>query len=248
MAKMISQRIVYAFVVAAIASISSLAIALSLFAPFSSGQQEAMAQQNATTATMTTNQSITPTASSNKNFTLFNTEVEGLDETYIYSLPVIVANSGDSVTVSLHNVPESGGETEGATEGATEGGAEDTTEGGAEDTTEGGVEDTTEGGAEDTTEGGAEDTTEGGAENATEGRHSFTIDAQPYSVDIDTAGGEIGNATITADQEGIFQYHCKYHPLTMTGQLVVLPSPASLISANNVMTYRGCRKKELEKK
>ena len=195
MAKMISQRIVYAFVVAAIASISSLAIALSLFAPFSSGQQEAMAQQNATTATMTTNQSITPTASSNKNFTLFNTEVEGLDETYIYSLPVIVANSGDSVTVSLHNVPESGGETEGATEGATE--------------------------------GGAEDTTEGGAENATEGRHSFTIDAQPYSVDIDTAGGEIGNATITADQEGIFQYHCKYHPLTMTGQLVVLPSPAA---------------------
>ena len=183
MAKMISQRIVYAFVVAAIASISSLAIALSLFAPFSSGQQEAMAQQNATTATMTTNQSITPTASSNKNFTLFNTEVEGLDETYIYSLPVIVANSGDSVTVSLHNVPESGGETEGATEG--------------------------------------------GAENATEGRHSFTIDAQPYSVDIDTAGGEIGNATITADQEGIFQYHCKYHPLTMTGQLVVLPSPAA---------------------
>ncbi len=54
-------------------------------------------------------------------------------------------------------------------------------------------------------------------------RHSFTIDAQPYSVDIDTAGGEIGNATFTADQEGIFQYHCKYHPQTMTGELVVLP-------------------------
>jgi hypothetical protein len=217
LAKMISQRIEYAFVIAAIAGISSLAIAMSLFAPFSSGQQEAMAQQNETTATMTANQSTTPTASNNKNFTLFNTEVEGLDETYIYTLPVIVANSGDSVTVSLHNVPEAGGETEGATEEATEGGAEDTTEGGAEDTTEGG--------AEDTTEGGAEDTTEGGAENATEGRHSFTIDAQPYSVDIDTAGGEIGNATFTADQEGIFQYHCKYHPLTMTGQLVVLPSP-----------------------
>ncbi len=184
LAKMISQRIVYAFVVAAIAGISSIAIAMSLFVPFSSVQHEAMAQQNETTATTTTaNQSTTPTASNNKNFTLYDTEVEGLDETYIYTLPVIVANSGDSVTVSLHNVPESG----------------------------------------------SEGSTEGGAENATEGRHSFTIDAQPYSVDIDTAGGEIGNATFTADQEGIFQYHCKYHPLTMTGQLVVLPPslPAS---------------------
>ena len=57
----------------------------------------------------------------------------------------------------------------------------------------------------------------------TEGRHSFTIDEQPYSVDIDTAAGETGNATFTADQEGIFQYHCKYHPQTMAGQLVVLP-------------------------
>jgi plastocyanin len=208
--KMISQRIVYAFVVAGIAGISSIAIAMSLFVPFSSVQQEAMAQQNETTATTTTaNESTTPTASNNKNFTLYNTEVEGLDETYIYTLPVIVANSGDSVTVSLHNVPESD------SEGSTEGGAEDSTEG----STEGGE---TEGGA---TEG----STEGGAENATEGRHSFTIDAQPYSVDIDTAGGEIGNATFTADQEGIFQYHCKYHPLTMTGQLVVLPPslPAS---------------------
>jgi plastocyanin len=199
--KMISQRIVYAFVVAGIAGISSIAIAMSLFVPFSSVQQEAMAQQNETTATTTTaNESTTPTASNNKNFTLYNTEVEGLDETYIYTLPVIVTNSGDSVTVSLHNVPESD------SEGSTEGGAEDSTEG--------------------STEGGE---TEGGAENATEGRHSFTIDAQPYSVDIDTAGGEIGNATFTADQEGIFQYHCKYHPLTMTGQLVVLPPslPAS---------------------
>ena len=32
-----------------------------------------------------------------------------MEETYIYSLPVIVANRGDSMTVSLHN-------TEGATE------------------------------------------------------------------------------------------------------------------------------------
>ena len=58
-------------------------------------------------------------------------------------------------------------------------------------------------------------------------RHSFTIDAQPYSVNIDTAPGEFGNATFTADQEGIFPYWCIYHLPTMTGQLVVLPPPSS---------------------
>ena len=31
-----------------------------------------------------------------------------------------------------------------------------------------------------------------------EGRHSFTINTPPYSVDIDTAAGEPGNATFTA--------------------------------------------------
>ncbi len=200
---MISRRIACIFVVAAIAATFSLAVAMSLFVTFPlSGQQEAAAQQQneTTNATTTTTQSIMPPASSNKTFSIFTTEVPGLEETYIYSLPVIVAHRGDSVTVSLHN-------TEGATEG---GGAADTTEGGgAADTTEGG-------GAADTTEGG-------GAADTTEGRHSFTIDAQPYSVDIDTAAGETGNATITADQEGIIQYHCKYHPETMTGQLVVLP-------------------------
>ena len=61
-------------------------------------------------------------------------------------------------------------------------------------------------------------------EQETEERHSFTIDAQPYNVDIDIAGGESGNATfITAVQEGIFPYYCKYHLPTMVGQLVVLP-------------------------
>ena len=60
-------------------------------------------------------------------------------------------------------------------------------------------------------------------EQETEERHSFTIDAQPYSVDIDIAGGESGNATFTADEEGIFEYYCNYHPPTMRGQLVVLP-------------------------
>ena len=190
---MISRRIACIFVVAAIAATFSLAVAMSLFVTFPlSGQQEAAAQQqnDTTNATTTTTQSIMPPASSNKTFSIFTTEVPGLEETYIYSLPVIVAHRGDSVTVSLHN-----------TEGATE-------------------------------EGGGEATEEGGGE-ATEGRHSFTIDAQPYSVDIDTAAGETGNATFTADQEGIIQYHCKYHPETMTGQLVVLPqsSPGESLSA-----------------
>jgi plastocyanin len=176
---MINSRSVSVFVVAAIAASFSLAIATSLFVTFpSSRQQEAAAQQqNETTNATTTTQSIMPPASSNNTFSIFTTEVEGLEETYIYSLPVIVANRGDSVTVNLSNIPETEEEEEGTEE-------------------------------------------EGGT---TEGRHSFTIDAPPYSVDIDTAAGESGNATFTADQEGIFQYHCKYHPETMRGQLVVLP-------------------------
>ncbi|MFL6370227.1 MAG: hypothetical protein ACJ72F_05285 [Nitrososphaeraceae archaeon] len=179
---MINRGVTGTFVVATLATIFTVAATMSVLTTFPSGQQ-ANAQQNETGATTTTaNQSMTPTASNNKNFTLYNTEVEGLDDTYIYTLPVIVASSGDSVTVSLHNVAESGG-------------------------------------AEATTEG----STEGGAEATTEGRHSFTIDAQPYNVDIDTAAGEIGNSTFTADQAGIFQYHCKYHPQTMRGELIVLP-------------------------
>ena len=184
---MISRRVVSIFVVAAIASIFSVAVATNLFVTFPSGQQLAIAQQDNTTApatTSTTNQTMAP-ASTNKTFYLFNTELEGLDEAtagiphYIYSLPVIVANRGDSVTVNLFNIAE------------------------------------TE--EEETEEEEEEEATE------EEGRHSFTINSPPYSVDIDTASGEPGNATFTADQEGIFQYYCKYHPPTMRGQLVVLP-------------------------
>jgi plastocyanin len=182
------------FVVTAIAAIFSLAVAMSLSVTFPSGQQQAVAQQDNTTAptatSTTTNQTMTP-ATNNKTFYLFNTELEGLDEAtagiphYIYSLPVIVANRGDSVTVNLFNIAET-----------------------EEEATE--------------EEGTAEEEEE---EEATEeeGRHSFTINTPPYSVDIDTAAGEPGNATFTADEEGIFEYYCKYHPPTMRGQLVVLP-------------------------
>jgi plastocyanin len=88
----------------------------------------------------------------------------------IYSLPEIVVNRGDSVTVHFYNTEPK--------------------------------------------------------EEAVE-RHSFTIDAQPYRVNIDIAPGESGNATFTADQEGIFPYYCIYHLPTMTGELVVLPPQSS---------------------
>jgi plastocyanin len=173
-------RLVGIFVVAAIVAIFTLGITTSIFTAFPSGQQQAAAQQDNTTAaiaTSTTNQT-TASASNNKTFYLFNTELEGLPagmDHYIYSLPVILANRGDSVTVNLFNIAEA--EVEG---------------------TEEEVE-----------------------------RHAFIIDTQPYSVNIDTAPGEMGNATFTADQEGIFQYYCMYHPQTMRGQLVVLPSSAA---------------------
>jgi plastocyanin len=61
--------------------------------------------------------------------------------------------------------------------------------------------------------------------NATD-RHSFTTGA-PYNIDIDLAGGEKGNATFTANQEGVFIFYCRYHLPTMTGELVVLPKPTS---------------------
>ena len=188
---MINPRVVSIFVVAAVAAIFTLGAATSIFTTFPSGQQQAAAQQENTitgTTPSTTNQT-TASASNNKTFYLFNTELEGLDTAttgishYIYSLPVIVANKGDSVTVHLFNIPETEEEEGGTEEGGTE---------------------------------------EGGGTEEVE-RHAFIIDTPPYSVNIDTAPGELGNATFTADQEGIFQYYCKYHPQTMRGELVVLP-------------------------
>jgi plastocyanin len=193
-------RLVSIFVVAAIAAFFTLGITTSIFTTFPSGQQQAAAQQDNTTAattTSTTNQT-TATASNNKTFFLFNTELEGLPagmDHYIYSLPVIVANRGDSVTVNLFNIAET--EEEGTEEEGTEGTEEEGTEGTEEE-----VE-----------------------------RHAFIIDTPPYSVNIDTAPGELGNATFTADQEGVFQYYCMYHPQTMRGQLVVLPPSSAAASS-----------------
>jgi plastocyanin len=195
---MISPKVVSIFVVAAIAAIFTLGVTTSIFTTFPLGQQQAAAQQENTTASTTTtmsttNQTMASASSTNNTFYLFNTELEGADvgttgvDTYIYSLPVIVANRGDSVTVNLVNIAETEEEEE------------------ATEEEEGTVE-------------------EEEAATEEEGRHSFTIDTPPYSVNIDTASGQSGNATFTADQEGIFQYYCMYHPQTMRGQLVVLPS------------------------
>jgi plastocyanin len=192
------------FVVATIAAIFSFTTAMSVLVTFPLGQQhEAVAQQsNNTTAgiTATTANQSMASAPGNRTFYIFNTELEGLDEAtagishYIYTLPVIAANKGDSVTVNFYNIAET--EEEEGGEGASD---------------------------EEDTEG-----TDGGTE---EGRHSFTLDTQPYSVDIDTAAGESKNATFTADQAGIFQYHCKYHPQTMRGELIVLPQASEASSS-----------------
>jgi plastocyanin len=179
-------------VIALVAALAFLGVVLLTIAPvtFPLQQQEAAAQQqqdNTTTTTTTTpmtttNQSIMP-SSNNKTFYVFGAEVEGLDEETagipgdIYTLPVIVVNRGDSVTVHFYN-----------------------------------------------TEAEEEEEEEEATEEVAEERHSFTIDAQPYSVDIDVAPGESGNATFTANQEGIFPYYCKYHLPTMIGELVVLPA------------------------
>jgi plastocyanin len=151
----------------------SLAIATGLLDHLHQRQAIAQQQSNMTTTT----QSIMP-ASSNKTFYVFSGDVEGFNETVakipgdIYSMPVIVVNRGDNVTVHFYNTEEVEVEQGAAVE-----------------------------------------------------RHSFTINVQPYRMDIDVTPGESGNATFTADQEGIFPYYCKYHLPTMTGQLVVLPSP-----------------------
>ena len=169
-------------IIAIVAALGLLGLAiLTVIAATIPLQQEAVAQQQSNTTTTTTNQSIMP-ASSNKTFYVFTAEIEGLNETAariagdIYSLPVIVVNRGDSVTVHFYNIDETGE------------------------------------------------------------RHSFTIDAQPYSVDIDLAGDQSGNATFTADQEGIFPYYCKYHIPTMTGQLEVLPPALPAASSSQPAT------------
>jgi hypothetical protein len=109
-----------------------------------------------------------PSSSNNKIFGLFSVKIEGVDQKKlgisgdVYSLPIMLVNKGDTVSVHFYNLEKDASK-----------------------------------------------------------RHSFTIGA-PYSIDKDLVGGQDEIATFTADNEGIFQYFDKYHPQTMTGQLVVL--------------------------
>jgi plastocyanin len=54
-------------------------------------------------------------------------------------------------------------------------------------------------------------------------RHSFTLIDGPYNINKELAPQDNGTITFNANQTGVFQYICEYHPPTMTGQLVVLP-------------------------
>jgi plastocyanin len=49
--------------------------------------------------------------------------------------------------------------------------------------------------------------------------HSFTID--DMEVDVEAEGGEEATATFTPEETGTFEFYCKYHPDTMSGELTV---------------------------
>ena len=53
--------------------------------------------------------------------------------------------------------------------------------------------------------------------------HSFTLVDGQYNINRELAPQENGTITFNANQTGVFQYICVYHPPTMTGQLIVLP-------------------------
>jgi hypothetical protein len=61
-------------------------------------------------------------------------------------------------------------------------------------------------------------------ENATEvptEHHTFTMGA-PYARNDDLDAGETMTITIVANNAGIFQWQCTFHPPTMVGWLIVL--------------------------
>ena len=49
--------------------------------------------------------------------------------------------------------------------------------------------------------------------------HSFTIDEM--EVDLEAAGGEEATTTFTPEETGTFEFYCRYHPDTMTGEIKV---------------------------
>ena len=56
----------------------------------------------------------------------------------------------------------------------------------------------------------------------TQEHHTFTLNGEPYDVNLDINAGESDTVSFVAKESGIFQYVCTYHEPTMTGTLVVL--------------------------
>ncbi|MGH2786917.1 MAG: cupredoxin domain-containing protein [Actinomycetota bacterium] len=54
--------------------------------------------------------------------------------------------------------------------------------------------------------------------------HSFTVD--DLDVEAEAEGGESSEVTFTAPDEGAVEFHCKYHPDQMTGEISVDGSSA----------------------
>lgn len=71
----------------------------------------------------------------------------------------------------------------------------------------------------ETIEGHATHTVDLTLVNEDDTEHSFTIDE--LNVDIEAHGGEEASTTFTPEELGTFEYYCRYHPDTMTGELVV---------------------------
>lgn len=156
-----------AVIVASISAVIAFGYSLNLWPP---NQEIVFAQESNESSMSTAPVNATLSIPGQKEFYLFSVEIPEVDEETLgipgdaYSLPTMVVNKGDNVTVHFYNVDPNTSE-----------------------------------------------------------RHTFTI-GPPYGIDLDLAGGESSVVSFIADQEGIFQYYCKYHLPVMTGQLVVEPS------------------------
>jgi hypothetical protein len=143
----------------------------SAFAQVSNESSSSMSPLNQTKANLNTTSATIPTLTTPgaKEFYLFTLETPGVDREKlkvagdVYSIPTMIANKGDNVTVHFYNL-----------------------------------------------------------ETEPTGRHSFTIGA-PYNIDRETIGGQSAVVSFMADQEGVFQYYCKFHTPEMRGQLMVVP-------------------------
>lgn len=56
-------------------------------------------------------------------------------------------------------------------------------------------------------------------DNTGDAEHSFTSD--DLDAEVEAEGGEEASTTFDAPDSGTFEFHCKYHPDQMTGQIVV---------------------------